>query len=161
MRQSGRPRRNLLLAWILWALQSDALCIVCCLVPSQVNLILRGGYQTSNGYFGGEDARALPKHIEQILAYGDEDRYPPIIDEDGYAYEGGVMYQTPTRILDYDSWIQEASPRIALKRLLKAARIGEDDEIRLMVAYLKADVNGFDPHLQFTVPHASSTSFTH
>ena len=72
---------------------------------------------------------------QQMLNFGDD------IDDDGRPVVEDFIYQTPRRILNYSAFLQQETPRIANTRLWHAAELGEDDEIRLVAAYLDADVN--------------------
>ena len=67
------------------------------------------------------------------------------VDDHGHPIAEHFIYQTPRRIVNYTAFLEQETPRIANHRLWQAAEIGEDDEIRLVAAYLDADVNSSNP----------------
>ena len=102
--------------------------------------------------FSGLNITIVPEWTpegQSILNYGGDD-----VDEHGRRVSETYLYQTPRRILNYTSFLEQETPRIANTRLWHAAELGEDDEIRLVAAFLSADVNSSNPlAYSFTAMH--------
>jgi hypothetical protein len=83
------------------------------------------------------------EEAQTMLRSGDDGPFD--VDDQGRPVVETYIYQSPRRIINYTEFLRQETPRIANARLWHAAEIGEDDEIRLVAAYLDADVNASNP----------------